>query len=192
MTVIAAVARHGQVAMATDDTMTESGRFYPGPAKVRRIVCGGSPVEVLMAAAGAAELLTYWCRHRELLAPWADLDDWAQGVAEEVTEVAAGMNPSCVVGGPSPDERGALDGMMLLGHAGRLWTIDANMAVRVPDGVMAMGSGGQVAIGVLHGALAHGATPCQAVTSAVLLACRHTDSCALLGAGPTVEVLDHG
>lgn len=191
MTVIAAVARAGRVVIATDDTMTQDGMPWPGPVKVRRITCTGSPVEILVAAAGAAELLTYWWTHHTVRAPGKDLDAWAQAIAEEITIAAGAMNPSCLVGGSSPDERGALDGVLLLGHAGRVWLIDANMAVLVPDGVIAVGSGRQVAIGALHAALAHGAEPRDAVCQAVQLAVRFDDGCGLLGPGPVVEELDH-
>lgn len=189
MTVIAAVAREGQVVIGTDDVCIQAGRYFPGPTKVRRVRCTGSDLDVLVAAAGAAELLTYFLRHNHVSPPGRDLEDWAQGMAEDVTACAAGMTPSALVGGETPNERGSMDGLLLLGHAGRLWTLDANMAVHVADGLVAIGSGGEVAIGALHVAMNYGATPRDAVTRAVELACRLTESAAVLGSGPVVEEL---
>ena len=191
MTVIAAVAREGRVVMAADDVMYAGGRVYPSPPKIRRVRCSGSSVDVLLAAAGAAELLTWWVKHHQVKAPGRDLQDWAQGLAEDITKAAAAMTPSCVVGGSSPDDRGALDGMLLLGHAGRLWTLDANMAVHVPDGVLAIGSGGELAHGVLLGALCYGAAPRDAVERAVTWSATLAEGCGLLGLGPLVEELAH-
>lgn len=189
MTVIAAVAREGRVVMAADRVATIGSAMAHAPAKIRRKDAGG--LEVLLACAGAAELLPTYARHFTLDAPGADLHDWAQGMAEDITRHAAKMTPSVVVNGSSPDDRGMLDAMLILGHAGRLWMLDANMACPVPDGVVAIGSGGEVALGAMHAALAAGVDPCGAAVQAVEIACRFTTDADLLGMGPLVEELAH-
>lgn len=190
MTVIAAVARHGRVFVAADDVATEedADRYWPNPPKVRRADAGGLPI--LLAYSGAAELLPVFVHQREFAAPGLDLDVWAQGIAYALTEDAAELNPSCLTPTNGSD-RASLDGMGLVAHAGRIWTIDANIAALIPDGIIAIGSGGHVAFGYLHAALVNGADPCIAVCDAVRFACRHTVGCQLLGDAPVLEVLEH-
>jgi ATP-dependent protease HslVU (ClpYQ) peptidase subunit len=174
MTVIAAIAREGRVWMAADTASHAGATRFASQPKIRAY-----PDGVLLAAAGTACGLPS-LRDPKLMPKCAtdDLDEWAQCVAEKVTEHLAGLTPSLL-------NEGSLEIELLLGYRGRLWYLDANLANRIPDGIGVLGTGADIAYGALH-AMPH-APAFNAVTTAVAIACMRNAGCALVDGAPQVE-----
>lgn len=182
MTVVAAIARGGAIVFAADTLTDYSGTLIDGAVKVRRIDVGGVPG--LLAASGDGGILSVAARNLKLSAPPAgDTQEWADAAATAVSEVMDGQTPSLV------DER-RIDGTFLLGVGGQLYYLFTHQAVRIPDGVAALGPGCDTALGAMHSALSFGAGPEEAVLGAVALGCRFAEGCAVGPGGPTVLRLD--
>lgn len=197
MTVVAAVARDGQVVIAADRATNYKNQAAWGARKVRRIdvaTPGMIRREALLALAGHGGGLAAVLQSPLDLPPMPftdvedDLDDWADAMAAATTGILAGLQP------PLLDDDG--DGMSatgadyLLGVNGRLWYLFTHHACRVVDGVAAIGIGSEVALGAMHVALAHAAAPLTATAVAVDLACRLSPGCSLGPTGkPLIETL---
>ncbi|MCU1590656.1 MAG: hypothetical protein JWP11_1912 [Frankiales bacterium] len=162
MTTIAAVARDGQVWMAADSATNVYDRpIFDGARKIRRINASGR--EFLLGCCGAggmADVMGY--RLAATLAAGmgelTDLQYWAANVAwaANVLAVEAGLA-----------ENGRQDGSLLLGCAGQLWVLSEVQAIRIPDGVCALGSGEGPAMGALDILLEQGAAEAESVRRAV-------------------------
>lgn len=176
VTVIAAVARQGRVTIAADTASTQGATRFASHPKIRRY-----PGDVLLAAAGSAEALQVLrdpatIPHRST----DDLDEWAQCVAERITEILGSVNPPLIIDNDMTAE-------LILGYAGRLWYIDALCATPCHAGFGVIGSGSDIAYGALSAYLDSGADPLAAVTQAVVIACRRNAGCALVDGVPQVE-----
>jgi ATP-dependent protease HslVU (ClpYQ) peptidase subunit len=164
MTTVAALALDGEVYMAADScTNVYERQIIDGARKIRRLPVGN--YEALMGVCGSgglADLVAYRLELDDSPGDHpGDVDRWAATVAQAVTELAveAGLT-----------EGGHLDGHLLLGFRGRLWTIVHSQAIPIPDGVAALGSGEGPAMGVLDTLLGE-VPPSEAVHRAVQVAC---------------------
>ena len=148
MTTVLALARGGRVVMAADTLTNVYERPIPdGARKIARLPIrrttpyDGRPPELLIGTAGAGGLLATVRRLEPPLPPTdGDLQAWADEIARAVTTAAvdAGLT-----------DEGRMDGTLLLGWAGQLWTLTHYMAIPHADGVAALGSGEGPAIGAL-------------------------------------------
>lgn len=176
MTVIAAVARDGHVVVAADTGCTCDGVVDRALPKIRRL---GD--DALIALSGTMHCIPR-LRHLKVK-PRKDLDRWAQDVAEKVTDLMFAGPPML------NNDKDQMECNLLLARHGRLWYIDTHVAYPVPDGYAVLGSGSEVAYGVLAAALGMGAAPEQAVTLAVQTACERRIDCNLVGGVMQIETL---
>lgn len=192
MTVIAAVARDGRVVMGADRQTNCENHAVHGARKIRRIPVGDTGGYVLLAAAGNGAMPNLLAQHLKVeQTPGPDDDtpavqDWADVIASAATEVLAGTEPAMLTGG-NHDEPRSMDGALLLALRGRLFYLFTHQTAYVPDGVAALGSGADVALGAMHVALDRGDAPDAAVTSAVALACRFSPYCGVGDRGPLLD-----
>lgn len=203
MTVIAAIADGSTVWMAADTAEPVNGTWHGAARKIRCIhIPHAGPA--LLACTGAAGLMATavaWLDSPDAagdstLDPayhHGEIDTWADHLAINLTRQAASAVPPLT----EPDQGGmtALSGTWLLGHAGRVWHLLTHHALPVPDGVTAVGSGADLALGWMLGArdLAHfnGGIPVyprDLVTGAVTAVCRRSPYCSAPD-GALVEVL---
>ena len=191
MTVVAAVARDGHVTMAADTCTNYAGTDLCGAVKIRtlRWTSPSGPDAALIAASGNGALAAVAAREVRLstdngavpdASNVAAVQSWADEIATAVAEVMAKQSP------PILDEN-RIDGALLLGWSGHLFYLFTHQAARVPDGVAALGTGTDVALGAMHTALDAGASPESATTGAVLLACQLISGCRVDASGPLVR-----
>jgi hypothetical protein len=167
--------------------------------KLRPVRDLGAPVpldsseHLLLGFAGQAAIRSVVRRHLVVTTPTlsadaGELDRWADGVAEDICALAVDARPTIT------DADGHVDVIALLVYRDRLWLLAQQLTQPVLSGVAAIGSGGDLALGYLTGALNNGAHPAAALADAVKVACRHDDGCGLYpGMGPALEVLTaHG
>lgn len=164
MTTVVAYGDGETVWMAADSATNVYGRPVVGGAtKILRLDAGDD--EVLLGLAGAGGLATVMPRLKLPFSP--DESDvpqaWANEVALAITALA--VEHGLVEGGQ-------LDGHMLLGWHGLLWTIIHAMAIPHPDGCAALGSGEGPAIGALDALRICDVDPAEAVRLAAEIACR--------------------
>lgn len=155
--------------MAADSQTNVYDRPVFGIRKIARLLVGHC--EALLGLAGDGALLALVERAvTDTTKPDAEPDPqrWAAGVAQLVTEIS-------VEAGLAED--GRMDGLLLLGGMGRLWTITHMQAIAHLDGVAALGSGEGPAIGALDALLAYGMKPERAVTKAVQIAIERDQHC---------------
>lgn len=190
MTVIAAIAtpHHVIVGCDTRTSYGNTGITITDP----KITTLHTPTgdRVLIAAAGDASLRPIATRGLVLDgAPdpdnHTDADAWANTIAAAITDAAAEANPA-ILRQSSENNAGTLDGTLLLAWRHHLWWIFTHTAVRPHGGVLAIGSGTDVALGSLHTAIAASMDPETAVDLAVRLACRHAEGCGLDERGPLI------
>lgn len=179
--------------MVADTETSYCGSPIYGARKIRRLHFKNTLGEVLIAGAGNGALGQVLARHLSIhSAPTSRarkpnaMDDWAETVAEAVAGVLADAKPPLTV---AHEGGTVLDGALLLGYAGRLWYLFTHMAQPAPDGVAAIGSGSDIAMGAMHTGLAAGAEPLLCATDAVLLACRFAPGVGVDEHGPAVERL---
>lgn len=187
MTVIAAVARDGRVVMAADTATNYVGTRIDGAVKVRAVDLWGE--QVLLAASGNGALLAVIARElpdSDDVASHPPAEDvngsdqkWADHVATAISEILAEQAPPLL-------EDNSIDGALLVGWRGRIFYVFTHMATFVSGGIAAMGSGTDMAIGVMCAALTRGASPDEAVRDAVMLACHHIEGCGIGDDGPLV------
>jgi ATP-dependent protease HslVU (ClpYQ) peptidase subunit len=187
VTVVAAIARDGRIIMAADRQTNYQQQAIFGAKKIRRHTAGSG--EVLIAASGAGAISNMVARHCKLdhapdaTATLAELQEWADVVAEAVTEVLANAQPPLI-------ESGGINGALLLGVHGQLFYLFTHQAAHAADGVAALGSGSEVALGAMHAALRHGDQPLDAVLLGVELGCTFMDGCGFgPGGAPQIEEL---
>ncbi len=157
--------------MAADALVTVFDR--PVPAGVLKLFRhpakdGG---EVLLGCSGHAALVTILRTGLKLDAvPAADED--GQAFADAVALAVTGLAREHGV-----TEDGQLDGAILLGWNGRLWTLAHAVAIYHHDGIATIGSGEGPAIGAMDALLALGDDPAGVVKKALSIAInrdRHT------------------
>lgn len=149
MTTVCAVARAGRVVMGADSMAVLNERALHGRTKVIELQVKDPSANpdhpsLLLGFAGNGALSDLVLAHFTVDAAPAPDDDpqpWAATVAQGVTQIAI---ENWLV------DNGKLDGNLLLGWAGHVWTIHTNGAHRHPDGVAAIGSGAEFALGALY------------------------------------------
>lgn len=167
MTTVAALARDGAVWMAADSLTNVYDRPIPdGCRKIRRYQTadGGEALVGISGTGALATIMDADLNLADLDPPKPDeLDRWANEVARKVSAI-------CVAAHVADD--GKLDGVLLLGHAGRLWTMVHCYAIPHPDGMAALGSGEGPAMGAMDALLAccPDMAPAEMVSRAVRIA----------------------
>jgi ATP-dependent protease HslVU (ClpYQ) peptidase subunit len=164
MTTVAAVARDGHVLMAGDSlTRVYDRPIRDGIRKVLRLPVGKAGEECLFGISGDGALADILSARLTLDAPGPneDLQPWAAAVIWAITELA---------GDAGLTDAGQIDGSLLLGFRGRLWTLANNFAIPSTDGVAAIGSGEAVAVGALDVLLEQNCELGQAMTTALRIA----------------------
>jgi ATP-dependent protease HslVU (ClpYQ) peptidase subunit len=195
MTVVAALAYADRVVMAADRLTNYGGTgVYMCDNKIRRIVSWNGE-HILIAASGHGAMLAVIGRNLKIESMPEDSDqddvqDWADAIANAITELMAQQTPP-ILHSNDGDET-TLNGALLLGWRGHLFYVFTHHAVRVHDGIAALGSGADVALGALHASTALEAEALEAVDLAVRLACRLMDGCGIDERGPYVDVLVNG
>lgn len=197
MTVVAALAYADRVVMAADRLTNYGGTgVYMSDNKIRRIATRSTGEHVLFAASGHGAMLAVIGRHLKIESmpidseDEDDVQDWADAIANAITELMADQTPP-ILHGNDGDET-TINGALLLGWRGHLFYLFTHHAVRVHDGIAALGSGADVALGALHASTALEAEALEAVDLAVRLACRLMDGCGIDERGPYVDVLVNG
>ena len=147
--IAAAVGSRGDVWMSCDsDNLDGHGRPWPNARKVLTLPVqeGG---QALLGHSGPASVhdrvrVRLGRQGLPLPSDFDEPDDWADALAESVEQLARES--------PSLAEDGEVNARWLLGWAGRLWLIEDGAAQ--PAGrYAALGSGGDVALGVLYALL---------------------------------------
>jgi ATP-dependent protease HslVU (ClpYQ) peptidase subunit len=193
VTVIAAAATDDGVVMGCDSAANYSGTaVYMAGSKVSRLTSRGGTV--LLGVSGWAGMLPTIERRLTFDGDFAlptgggesFIDGWAQNVAEQITGILADSSPSFI---RTADTAGAaqIDGVLLMGWNRYLWIISTHSAVRPRNGVAAIGSGADIALGAIHTALDNGIDPTDAVRRAVELAALYDSGCGLDDRGPLIR-----
>ncbi|MBQ1047875.1 hypothetical protein KBX50_05300 [Micromonospora sp. C51] len=165
MTTVVAAAVAGTVYMAADSCTNVYERpVIDGIRKLLRLPAGND--QVLLGVCGLGGLPGCIAADLKLDAvpkPGEDADAWAHAVARAVTDIAveAGLV-----------DNGKMDGSVLLGWGGRLWSLSHSTACAHPDGRAALGSGEGPAMGALDVLLDDGVSPLTAVRRAAEMGCR--------------------
>ncbi len=159
------LARDGRVWMAADSLVSVCDRPMPGSVrKILRLPVGGGG-EVLLAIAGDGALAGLARRFLKIgPAPGSGEDqvaDFADQIAQDLSALATEHGVL---------HEGRMDGMLLLGWGGRVWTLVHAQAIPHPDGLAAAGSGGDAALGAMDALLGLGTEPAEAVVRAVQIA----------------------
>lgn len=167
MTTVVAVARDGQVHMAADSvTNVYDVPVLEGGRKIVRRPAGGRR-EVLLGVTGDAGMAALLDQaDLSYLEPPVHGDDVladraAFKVAQQVTGFATAHGLV---------EDGRMSGNVLLGWAGRVWTLGHHFAIRHIDGVAALGSGHGFAFGAVDALLGAGIAAADAVVKACQVA----------------------
>ncbi|WP_280381048.1 hypothetical protein [Nocardia wallacei] len=113
----------------------------------------------------------------------SDADAWADAIADGITGALADANPPLVTTGAS-NSAASIDGTLVLAWRQHLWWIYTHTASRPHSGVLALGTGADVALGSMHTALDLNTEPEHAVELAVRLACRYASGCGVDERGP--------
>jgi ATP-dependent protease HslVU (ClpYQ) peptidase subunit len=191
MTIIAAIATADRVVMACDTATDYSGTaVYKAAGKIGSLHARQEE-KVLLAASGSASILPLILRNLKISdtpdpADYAEADRWADIIAEAITEILASASPPLLTTADTGNAS-ALDGTLVMAWRQHLWWIYTHTADRPHPGVLAIGSGTEVALGSLHTSIALGADPEDAVTQAVVLACRHATGCGIDERGPLIH-----
>lgn len=165
MTTVVAAAVAGTVYMAADSCANVYERpVIGGIRKLLRLPAGDE--QVLLGVCGSGGLPGCIAANLKIDAvpkPGEDPDAWAHGIACAISQIAvdAGLL-----------DEGKIDGGVLLGFGGRLWTLGHSTACAHPDGRAALGSGEGPAMGALDVLLDDGVSPLTAVRRAAEMGCR--------------------
>lgn len=169
MTTIAAFVLDGTIHMAADSCNNVYDRpIISGAQKIIRHPAGDG--EVLLAVTGSGGIMRMIPQRLHIEAVPVEGDDdpqqWADAVAFALTELCVDAHLL--------NSDGQMDGTVLLGWNGRLWSLTHMQAIPHPDGVGALGTGEGPAIGVIDALRRRSADGHAIVTEAVRVAC-HRD-----------------
>lgn len=147
MTTVCAVARDGVVVMGADSMTNVYDRPVYGVRKIARVDVKDASADpanptLLLGIAGDGALANLVNALSIDTTPTPDepCQPWANTVASALTEIL--VEAGCT-------ENGRIDGNLLLGWRGQLWTISHHQAIPHLDGVAALGAGEGPAIGCL-------------------------------------------
>lgn len=175
MTTVLALARDGEVVMAADSRSNVYDRVIPGVHKILRLKEGKHDPnwiverprrQILIGFSGRAALVDLVLAHLTFELPGdptdqENCDAWAAALARSITDLAVEARLT---------DDGELDGSFLIGWAGQLWHCSHQLAMRMPDGISAVGSGEGYAIGALDALLNCDVPPGDAVARACQMA----------------------
>ncbi|MFI7608802.1 hypothetical protein ACIBTV_27330 [Micromonospora sp. NPDC049366] len=167
MTTVVAAAVNGTVYMAADSATNVYERPIIGGIRKLLRMPAGEGGEVLIGVCGSGGLpgcIAASLKIDGVPQPGEDVNAWAHAVACAISEIAsqAGLV-----------DDGKMDGGVLLGWDGRLWSIGHSTACAHPDGRAALGSGEGPAMGALDALLDETEWhPESAVRRAATIACR--------------------
>lgn len=146
MSTVVACARDGHIWMAADTQTNIYNRPMYSAQKIHRYRIGGHETLIGVTGNGALSGLISSLTNPDVVPdfPADKLPQFAYKVATAITKAAMDLG---VV------DDGTLDGALLLGCRGQLWTIFHAQAIHHPDGRAALGSGEGPAIGALDALL---------------------------------------
>lgn len=174
MTVIAAVVRDGKVTMGADSASIMDGRVNHDGSKIFSVPLGSE--RAVFGFAGPAQLGDL-VRYRITIADppprGSDVRWWLTEIAIDICQIAVDAKPAIL------DEDGWVSGAAVVGFRGDLWMLAQQSVMHVRDGFYAIGSGGDVALGVLAALDGSDMSDEQIVTEAVEIAARFCDTVAL-------------
>lgn len=187
MTVLVGLARNGRVTIGADTANTIANSHVYGTRKAGKLRANGAlRDQSLVAVTGNGALLP--------LAMSLDTTDYVGGdadfgqyVAEKLTAAAFRAEPRLII--QYPDKGEQIDGNVMLGYRGRLWTLLTNQAHEHTDGIATLGVGRELALGYLTGALHHRPqawSDTDVVDAAVRFTCHHEPWCGIDESGPYV------
>lgn len=163
MTTVAALIHEGNVYMAADSRSNVYDRPIDGVRKILRVPAGDG--EILLGVCGDGALAGVLPTALKVEAPpetGVDAQPWANSVARAITEATLEARIT--------NEAGRMDGSLILGAAGRLWTVSHMQAIPHLDNVAALGSGEGPAIGAMDALLPAGGNPVEILVHAVRIA----------------------
>ena len=166
MTTIVGYAKGPHTILAADTQTNVHDRPEYTAVKIHRHPTTRRDGAVLLGYAGAARALVAQHLTIECLPNMADPDDrntWATSIAVAITGIYLDHGLT---------EDGQMDGTVLAGAQGHLWTIAHNLAIPSP-GYGAIGTGSDIAIGALHALTDAGIHPIDACTRAVHYAAKY-------------------
>ncbi|MBF6301182.1 hypothetical protein IU459_27090 [Nocardia amamiensis] len=185
MTVVAAMVTGDHVVMGADNASDHSGTFVYNQGKIARKQFSIYPEQLIIGASGNAAIVptvTHNLTIESAPQPHADrdaVDSWAHQVAEAMTQILAEATPSVLDGNN-------IDGAILMAWRQHLWLVHAHNAIRPNNGIVAIGSGRDIALGSMHTSAANRADPVKAVDLAVRLAATYDSGCRLDESGPLI------
>ncbi len=145
MTTVVGLGRGGRVWMAADSLVSVCDRPLPGSVrKILRVPVGGDGGDALVGVAGDGALAG-------LVRQFVRLDEVPELTDEGLTGFADGfaVTVSALARDHGVLDDGRMAGMVLLGYAGRVWTVVHAQAIAHPDGLEAVGSGADAALGAM-------------------------------------------
>jgi ATP-dependent protease HslVU (ClpYQ) peptidase subunit len=192
MTVIAAIATENQVIMGCDTATDHGGTsIYSARGKIG-VINASNGERILIGVAGNSAIGPTLDRCLTIESTpddrdnASDADRWASALAEAITHVLAEANPPLLA--QFSDSANGLDGSLLVAWRRHLWLVCAHAAIRPDNGIAAIGSGKDLALGSLHTSGPNGLVhPEVAVSYAIGLACAYDSGCGVDGRGPIVH-----
>jgi ATP-dependent protease HslVU (ClpYQ) peptidase subunit len=164
VTTIAALRNGKSIYMACDTMAADnSGRIWDVATKLR-IVGDGAGHTVVLGTAGHRSVGPLITRHVDVTglhkAPPAALDDHMQDIAEQIADVLRAHHiPTC--------EDGLIDGAQLAAARGGLWMLTDGLAEPIDADYTTIGSGADLALGVLAVRGLDGSPPEDVLRSAI-------------------------
>ncbi|WP_280195945.1 hypothetical protein [Nocardia farcinica] len=189
MTIIAAYADHHQVIIGCDTATDYAGTaIYKTDGKIGRLDAAYGQT-VLLGVAGNSAILPVLLRKLSIedqpdYRNDAACDRWANNIAEAATEILADANPALL---STRGDTQSIDGIGILAWRHHMWFLQTHSVIRPHPGILAIGSGTDIALGSLHTSHRAGADPEHAVRVAVELACAHADGCKIDDRGPVLH-----
>lgn len=195
MTVLVGLARNGRVTIGADTANTIANSHVFGTRKVAKVYTGHENDYCLVAVSGNGALLPLatgldigWSRTSNRTQANNDAD-FGQHVATLLTQAAFHAEPRLII--QYADKGEQIDGNVMLGYRGRLWTLLTNQAHEHTDGIATLGVGRELALGYLRGALCFGTgSDIDGVDAAVRFTCQHEPWCGIDAAGPYILQLE--
>lgn len=193
MTVIAAYATKDRVIMGCDTATDHAGTsLYSARGKIGVTLSTGTGDRILIGVAGNSAIGPTLDRCLEIEAtpgPDCTLDSadlWANHVAQQITQILADANPPLI--STQNGSADTFDGNLLLAWNRHVWLVCAHAAIRPENGIAAIGSGRDLALGSLHTTDAYARfTPEYAVHRAVSVACTYDSGCGVDERGPILH-----
>ncbi|MEV0031418.1 hypothetical protein [Nocardia sp. NPDC050793] len=192
MTVIAAMALPlpNRVIMGCDTATDHGGTFVYSKRGKIGVHQASNGERVLIGSAGNASAGRMLDRCLTIEATPEDPDDidaadrWAGALAEAITGILADANPPLTVS--HSDNASGIDADVLVAWRHHVWLLFAHAAIRPTGGIVAIGSGRDIALGSLYTAARSVTNPKGMMADAIELACKFDRGCSVDERGPIV------